>query len=312
MSLHNDGIAKNIFEQRHLLLVTEFLNQGGQATLYKGRILPHYQDIILKIYNDRSQAKREAKALCALKHPCIPAYQGYCQVKESLGIILDYFPAKSFRQVIKSKLSLEHIRSITRQLLEILAYIHSTGIYHNDLSPDNLLWQQHKGSLIIDFGAASFGPLSSSFPFGQTCYLAPEILFGAQTSHLSDLYSLGTILFECITMQSFNPAKMYRSFRLLEENVTGDQKDLFYLIKALLAPTPRLRPKSAQKILDVMQWQQVRDPPLLMKDNEETKIISHSERMTLIQTTIDYIPLRSNTDDRGDSSMPEFFEYELN
>jgi serine/threonine protein kinase len=104
------------------------------------------------------------------------------------------------------------INILTCQLLLAVEYMHAHGITHRDLKPDNILLGDDESQSDIcgiylklaDFGMSK--PLSPNFPSTPGCvtswYRAPEIVMGVQYSHMSDMWSVGCILYEMISGES--------------------------------------------------------------------------------------------------------------
>lgn len=274
--------------------IMKLAHEGGQACVYYGQIRPSGKDVALKIFRHADQAEREARALDALRNPRIPRLHGRFRHLECVGLILELCAGQNLREVISLSHPMAFVKSMARELLEVLAHMHSRKIYHNDVAPDNILWSESRGCMLIDFGAASFGPLSSSLPFGRSSYLAPEILFGHRSSPQSDLYSLGATLFEAATKELYSSDTMEGSFLLLKSKFDERDECFFSLIKALLAPTPRMRPPSAQGILESFSWEQLSDPLLVPPDesNEE----SGNDILRLAGHSFQFKPTGSHSD----------------
>jgi len=93
-------------------------------------------------------------------------------------------------------------RRFFSQLVSGLQFIHSRGVAHLDISPENVLIDQDNNAKIIDFGMARLLPSDGVFPAsnghrpGKLAYMAPEIFAGVQfDGRAADVYSLGVVLF---------------------------------------------------------------------------------------------------------------------
>lgn len=167
----------------------------------------------------------------------------------------------------------ERASQLMHQLVDALSYIHSKGLIHADLKPENLMVDEKNFKLkVVDFGNTVFvGEPEESLPSmtsGTTAYMPPEILEAKQhhRSHLSehltpamDMYAVGIILYICLTgTHPFDPNGVFsdkevahailnsRMDGYLDYFVFGDRtKDLspsaVQLMKKLLHPVPSQR-----------------------------------------------------------------------
>jgi serine/threonine-protein kinase len=91
---------------------------------------------------------------------------------------------------------------IARQISNGLAYVHSQGVIHRDVKPDNV-WIDLAGNVkIIDFGVAKseeFSITGVGFTLGTPYYMAPEQVRGDKPTPLVDIYAFGVLLFELVT-----------------------------------------------------------------------------------------------------------------
>jgi eukaryotic-like serine/threonine-protein kinase len=100
----------------------------------------------------------------------------------------------------EGKLPVDELVALFRQVCEGLAAAHAAGVVHRDLKPQNILLDRSGSPHIADFGlAVSFGQASLTERgrmLGTPVYISPEQVNGAKADHRSDIYALGTILYE--------------------------------------------------------------------------------------------------------------------
>jgi serine/threonine protein kinase len=97
--------------------------------------------------------------------------------------------------------TLDRVRSIAKQVLTSLSFIHSLGLLHCDLKPENILIKSYSRCIVkvIDFGSSCFTTDSLSSYIQSRCYRAPEVVLGCPYDGRIDVWSLGAILPELIT-----------------------------------------------------------------------------------------------------------------
>lgn len=154
---------------------------------------------------------REISILKSLDHPNIPKYVESFETDDGFCLVQEYIAAPSLGE-IRSR-SLDEIKAITTQTLEILVYLQSLHppVLHRDIKPDNLLWDGETAYL-VDFGLSRLGGQNvaySSIVVGTTGFMPPELTIGRDPTKASDLYSLGaTILSLCTGTPSHKMADL--------------------------------------------------------------------------------------------------------
>jgi serine/threonine-protein kinase len=157
----------------------------------------------------------EARIILNITHGNITAAFEFGREDGRPFLVMEYVPGPSLRRLLDSRtrnagrqLNLQDSLFISREVCRALSYAHSfsdhtgsgKGIIHRDLSPGNILISTTGQVKLSDFGIAEFmhggffGPV-----WGKAPYVAPEVASGSAPSPASDLYSLGTVLYECLT-----------------------------------------------------------------------------------------------------------------
>src|SRR3989338_3870078 len=195
-----------------------------------------------------------------------------CQ--ESGCFIMPYVNGYDLASLINKKrtsITQEQVSSWALQILLALKHIHSLGILHNDLKPDNIFVSNDGFITLFDFGLATKGrhnSCSGTFP-----YMAPEIC--REQTEKSDMWSLGVTLFELLTGGSrpfpgnsrtevVEAIHKNPSPQLLEENfgILGN------LVNQLLSKNPDARP-SADELLRTPYFQNVAQQFLNVLQNHQ-------------------------------------------
>lgn len=194
--------------------LVEVLARSGMASIFKAIDGLGGHSVVLKIpylqfESDPifySRFQREEKIGQRLDHPNLIKILAPRR-KSRVYIAMEYFEGNSLRAKMRGGvvLPIQLALSYVRQLCEALIYIHREGVVHRDLKPENILINANGEIKIMDFGIAldkwsrrlTFAGKSSTL--GTPDYMSPEQVGGQRGDARSDIYALGTILFEMVT-----------------------------------------------------------------------------------------------------------------
>jgi len=221
--------GEKIYDLYYWEEVLQEAGDGGKVVVCRPKDSPDTGfGLVMKIRSKESlrELEHEEEFLRSqLRMLNLPAHVGVMNIKEILEDEQNYYivmdKAKGgtlFHSLVKEYKDgiMPHraIRNLTKEILEAVAHIHSEGILHRDIKPDNLVMQLHddpaspggkvKKVTIIDFDHADteFSPLSPSSRnrhcYGTARFNSPEAFLG-HYSPASDLWSVGTILYLLIT-----------------------------------------------------------------------------------------------------------------
>ncbi|MBN2170627.1 MAG: protein kinase [Candidatus Krumholzibacteriota bacterium] len=188
---------------------------------------------------------------------------------------LDLAGRGSLQDVLDSNgvLDPESARRVALDLLAALAAVHAAGVIHNDLKPDNILFDEDGRLRLIDFGiATTLEPdrreLRPGAPPGTPGYMAPELREGTFPGVASDLYSAGVILAEMLGgKQPAGPAEVW-SLRAVPAALRG-------FLARCLDPDPRGRWRSAASAARALSALKLKPVLALSLDVEGTLIDSY-------------------------------------
>jgi mitogen-activated protein kinase kinase kinase len=148
---------------------------------------------------------QEIDTMQHLEHPNIVQYLGCERGEFSISIYLEYISGGSVGSCLRKHGKFEEsvVRSLTRQTLDGLAYLHDKGILHRDLKADNILLDLDGTCKISDFGISKktddiYGNDSSNSMQGSVFWMAPEVIQskGQGYSAKVDIWSLGCVVLE--------------------------------------------------------------------------------------------------------------------
>ena len=205
-----DAVRK-AFDERYA--VESLLGRGGMGNVYKARERALDRHVALKIVPEFRSAdeqfierfRREARIAARLRHPHIVSVHEVGTMGAFPYFSMDYIDGSTLRAVVERRrvLSHEDAISILVEICRAVAHAHSKGIIHRDLKPENVMIDTEGDVFVLDFGLAraveEVGLTQSGMIMGTPFYMSPEQLAGEKLDERSDIYSLGLILYYCIT-----------------------------------------------------------------------------------------------------------------
>ncbi|KAG4303129.1 hypothetical protein PCK1_000467, partial [Pneumocystis canis] len=203
--------------------LSRIVGSGSFGVVFQTRLIDTNEDVVIKrVLQDKRFKNRELQIMRLIRHPNIVDLKAFFysngERKDEiyLNLVLEYVPETVYRVSRnyarrKQTMPLFDIKLYIYQLFRSLAYIHSQGICHRDIKPQNLLLNPALGVLkLCDFGSAKV--LVSGKPnVSYICsryYRAPELIFGA-TNYTTkiDIWSTGCVLAELMLGQPIFPGE---------------------------------------------------------------------------------------------------------
>lgn len=185
------------------------IGSGGMADVWLAED-PHLQRrVALKILHRRFAQDREfvarfqleAEAAAGLQHPNVVAVFDRGDVDGTYYIAMQLLEGRSLKQAIDQGLSPEQAVGLIRQVLEAAGFAHRHGVVHRDLKPQNAIVDDEGKVTVTDFGIARAGAseiTQAGSVMGTPHYLSPEQAQGQDVTAVSDLYSIGVMLYEAL------------------------------------------------------------------------------------------------------------------
>lgn len=169
----------------------------------------------------------EARIMAQLDHPSIvPLYGLHSGTESKLHLAMKHIHGKTLKQYLEDVVTLyksEGIKNFDEDLsismrieyiikiCEAIDYAHCKGVVHRDLKPENIMIGNYGEVYVMDWGLAclvdpekfsgdKIGAHGENELVGTPCYIAPELIRGESCSAQSDIFSLGILLFEVVTL----------------------------------------------------------------------------------------------------------------
>ncbi|MBZ0187700.1 MAG: serine/threonine protein kinase, partial [Candidatus Obscuribacterales bacterium] len=203
----------NIIDQRFEVL--EKLGEGGMGDVYKCTDNVLNKVVTVKILKQIGEGQnlfrfqQEAQALARLNHPnIVKVYDFKLTDTQNPILIMEYVKGIELKQLIEKNgpLTGKETETILLNIINGLDYAHKSGILHRDLKPANIIVTDTilLDLKIVDFGLAAMEEAdhrltATGVALGSPPYMSPEQISGSPTDQKTDIYSLGCLLFECLT-----------------------------------------------------------------------------------------------------------------
>ena len=291
--------------------IVEKLGEGGMGVVYVAEDTHLGRRVAFKTLTARggenqhfrARFLREARAVSALSHPNIAAIYDYGQTEQGDPyIVMELIKGETLSDLMhKEKLTIPRSIEIIKQVAEALGEAHAHGIIHRDIKPSNVAINERGNVKVLDFGLAKQldpGPIDLADPeqrtllntqtregmiVGTPLYLSPEQAFGVDVDARSDVFALGSLLYECITgkpaFDAQTPtaicARIMRDDPPAPSQINPDvPEELDEIVKRALAKKPDARYQSAEQMVGDLENAR---SSILGLDKTITRIVSPSQ-----------------------------------
>ncbi|XP_044901103.1 serine/threonine-protein kinase ULK2 isoform X4 [Felis catus] len=196
----------------------DLVGHGAFAVVFRGR---HRQktdwEVAIKSINKKNLSKsqillgKEIKILKELQHENIVALYDVQELPNSVFLVMEYCNGGDLADYLQAKgtLSEDTIRVFLHQIAAAMRILHSKGIIHRDLKPQNILLSyanRRKSNVsgirikIADFGFARYlhSNMMAATLCGSPMYMAPEVIMSQHYDAKADLWSIGTVIYQCL------------------------------------------------------------------------------------------------------------------
>ncbi|XP_028564777.2 serine/threonine-protein kinase ULK2 isoform X1 [Podarcis muralis] len=196
----------------------DLIGHGAFAVVFKGRHRKKTDwEVAIKSINKKNLSKsqlllgKEIKILKELQHENIVALYDVQEMPNSVFLVMEYCNGGDLADYLQAKgtLSEDTIRIFLQQIAAAMRILHSKGIIHRDLKPQNILLSyanRRKSNIsgirikIADFGFARYlqSNMMAATLCGSPMYMAPEVIMSQHYDAKADLWSIGTVIYQCL------------------------------------------------------------------------------------------------------------------
>ena len=194
--------------------IEEPIGQGGMGVVYLAHDVRLGRKVALKVMapslarDDRYRASfaRESELAMSLEHPNVVPIHDAGEAEGRLYLAMRRVEGTDLRALLRREGALEPARAvaIVSQIAQALDAAHAKGLVHRDVKPSNVLLDDNEHVYLADFGltrrlSEGASLQAEAATLGTPAYLAPEQIEGGEVDGRADVYSLGCLLYECLT-----------------------------------------------------------------------------------------------------------------
>ena len=247
--------------------------RGGMSTVYRCVDMRLGRAVAAKVLDERysddpvfiKRFSREARAMARLQDPNLVAIHDFSADGEPIYLIMELIDGGTLRELLAEggPFPVQAAASTLRNILRGLEEVHSTGLIHRDIKPDNVLITSHHRVKVGDFGLvrATNAEATTNMIVGTVSYLAPEQVTGEEITPASDVYSAGIVLFELLTgtvpfsgdtPMAHATARLNSDVPAPSSRISGLPKLVDALVATATARDPRERFSDAGEFLEAL------------------------------------------------------------
>jgi serine/threonine protein kinase len=187
------------------------IGRGGMGVVYRGIHETLQREVAIKELlpetrdgESQSRFRREALALATFRHQSIVTLYDLVEKNDSEFMILEYVDGPTLSELIReSPLPPDVAAVIGARVASALEQAHFAHIIHRDIKPANVMITKSGEVKLMDFGIAKDEGLAQltreGVAIGTPAYMSPEQVTGGTVDGRTDIFALGTVLYECLT-----------------------------------------------------------------------------------------------------------------
>jgi eukaryotic-like serine/threonine-protein kinase len=301
------GKMLQIGDQFENYQIQAHMAQGGMSDIYRAFDLINRREVVIKVpdqsmLGDPAQFERFQRELSVMKtldHPAVLKGLGSGKFNRIPYLVTEFIDGGSLRNLleISGPMPAERAVDLVKKIADGMAYCHKNAVIHRDLKPENILINRDGQPVIMDFGLVltkdahrvTYSNLSATM--GTPDYMAPEQIEGQRGDQRTDIYALGTILFELLSGRTpftgdSNMAVMVQHLKntapRIDRIVPSVSPQLAAIVATCLALDPKDRYASMEDLIHALEHPEQVDLTIL--DKLETPADAPSTSLMQIET----------------------------
>ena len=255
------------------------LGSGGMGEIFEAQDRELHRTVAIKVLASRyvedevmkQRFLREARMASQLNHPGIATIYEIGEASGNPYIVMEYVEGQTLAdKLAEGPFGIDVIVCVATQVADALSEAHERGVIHRDIKSSNLMLNDRGKIKVLDFGLAKPAPLTaaasskdklteSGVLLGTVSYMSPEQATGREeVTHLSDIFSLGVVLYELTTgVLPFDGETYFQTIEAISKRppspIRKHRKDappqLVAVIERMLEKAPTRRYQSARDVV---------------------------------------------------------------
>lgn len=306
MTMQPPITADTVLQNRYR--ITQTLGQGGFGRTYLAQDQRRFNELcaikeLIPIVTGgyawekaKELFEREAAILYQIQHPQVPEFRERFEQDQRLFLVQDYVAGKTYRALLDERKSSgsafkeEEVSQLLRSLLPVLEYLHSQGIIHRDIAPDNIILRDSDNlPVLIDFGVVkelatklkSPGNTTPVTTVGKYGYAPSEQIQTGRAYPSTDLYALAVTAIVLLTGKE--PQDLFDEHHLTWnwQPWVSVNPQLVSVLNQMLNPKPGDRYQNAADVLQALQFAQ--QPNVATPNLSNVQTLAVGRRPDLVQ-----------------------------
>jgi serine/threonine-protein kinase len=243
------------------------IGEGSFGVVYRAQDSKLESEVALKLLlstgTRAARVLKEARLLARVQHPNVVRVYGTDQIDGRVGIWMEFVKGRTLASLLQAHgpFGAREAAGIGVDLCRALAAVHGAGVMHGDLKAHNVMREAGGRTVLMDFGTGK--DLAADLQLkdegsddfaGTPLYVAPEVFDGQPRTRLSEMYSLGVLLYHLVTnaypVDGRSRSELERAHRNHERKRLRDARpdlpeEFIYAVERAISVDPRERYASA-------------------------------------------------------------------